>query len=115
MGDAMLKPVCLILMLAYVSAVPYTEDLVIPESELVQSASTSEYAAAKKHLNELMASGKDDQQCRDLASASKQEVKDAVENTQKILDALSDGSDCANLGQKQVQDTKSAFDTAEQN
>jgi len=108
-GPTMRSLFLVFLTLAAASAIPSAD--VVPEEALVQYP--SDYEHAKQHLQTLLEAGKNDKECRDLATASKKAVEEDVTNDQKILDALPDGSNCKDEGQGLVTSSKSARDKAD--
>merc|ERR1712070_963895 len=115
MGDAtMMRTLSAILLIAaIVSAIP-TND-VTPEDTLVEYDADSrrnDYEYARKHIQTLMETGKNDKECRDLATASKKAIEDDVKADQKILDALPDGSDCKKEGQPLVSSSMNSLTQA---
>jgi hypothetical protein len=103
----------ILLIAAIVSAIP-TND-VTPEDTLVEYDADSrrnDYEYARKHIQTLMETGKNDKECRDLATASKKAIEDDVKADQKILDALPDGSDCKKEGQPLVSSSMNSLTQA---
>merc|ERR1711988_2030910 len=89
----MMKTFALLLIMALAAnAIPFPEDEVVPE--LYQGDSPTDYSDAKSRVESLMAVGKTDKDCREMAKTSKTAVEDAVSASQKTLDALKDGSQC---------------------
>jgi hypothetical protein len=58
----------------------------------------SSFEDAKTHITELLAAGKNDQACRDLAAASKKTVTDSVAANQKAVAGMPNGDQCAGEG-----------------
>merc|ERR1711988_946131 len=107
----MMKTFALLLIMALAAnAIPFPEDEVVPE--LYQGDSPTDYSDAKSRVESLMAVGKTDKDCREMAKTSKTAVEDAVSASQKTLDALKDGSQCKDEGQALVSTSKTALDDA---
>merc|ERR1712188_106566 len=72
------------------SALP--DDLIIPEDvDLLQETA---WGDAVERVNSLLAVGKDDKACADLAKSEKKAIQDSVDTNQKLLNELPTGVDC---------------------
>jgi len=72
------------------SALP--DDLIIPEDvDLLQETA---WADSVERVNSLLAVGKDDKACADLAKSEKKAIQDSVDTNQKLLNELPTGVDC---------------------
>jgi hypothetical protein len=107
----MISRVTLIFAIAIaVSAVPSSEH--VPASEMIEA---SEHAEAQAQVNALLAAGKSDSACKQLAVAEVKNIEENVKEQQKILNKLPTGKNCKNEGQeavKKAEKRKTAADKA---
>ena len=118
------SPVALCLIaIALTQAAPHTQDDAalgaspVPEDTPAQDtvlASVS-YANAKKHVTQMLQTGKDENACKELSKATSDEVVANVASQQKVLDGMPKGEgECDDEGQQLVskaeQDLKDAKD-----
>jgi hypothetical protein len=106
------SPVALCLIaIALTQAAPYTQDDAalgaspIPKDTPAQDTVlvSVSYANAKKHVTQLLQTGKDETACKDLSKATSDEVIANVASQQKALDGMAKGEEeCDNEGQQLV-------------
>jgi sRNA-binding protein len=106
-------------------AAPRAPDAVVPETSLLQTAAEADAEAfqkAKTAVDTLLASGKDESACADLADSILDEVRSVVTQKEELLATMEDGSKCPSKGQgvvdaaqdhlTEAQKTKSSADSA---
>jgi len=100
-----MKSITIVLALAAISAViaaPMAPDAVVPETSLLQTAAEANAEAwnnAKTAVATLLASGKDESACADLAGSILSEVQSVVKQKEELLATMADGSECPSEGQ----------------
>jgi hypothetical protein len=87
-------------------------DSFVPETEFAAVDMTEAHEAAQKHIQELLESGKSDDECKKLADAGIKTVTDSISASQKALDALETGKSCKGLQQALVDSSKKTLDDA---
>jgi len=84
--------VALLVALASPSSALPADDVIIPEDiDLLQETA---WGDAVERVNSLLAVGKDDKACADLAKSEKKAIQDSVKTNQKLLNELPTGVDC---------------------
>merc|ERR1711959_410593 len=92
--------VALLVALASPSSALPADDVIIHEDiDLLQETA---WGDAVERVNSLLAEGKDDQACVDLANSEKKTIKDSVDTNQKLLNSLPSGAHCEHEGQELV-------------
>lgn len=92
-----------------VTALP--NDNVVPDTEFAEVDMTEAHEAAKQHIQQLLESGKSDDECKKLADAGIKTAKDSISASQKVLDSLETGKTCKGLQQALVDSTKKTLDS----
>jgi len=102
------------LVLVSASALSTDEPEAMSSTDVIDS-----FGEATAFIQELQSKGKNDDGCRDLATAAKKEVSDSVNAAQNSINALPDGSACAKEGQglidaanKDVNNARNAMNSA---
>jgi len=97
----MMKRVCIVLAVLAVATA-------FPADEYTPEADTDLLLQATARVHSLMAEGKDDSACRNLAKSEQKAIEDDVKAQQQMLDGLPTGKTCPDAGQDGVKKAKKA-------